>query len=159
MRKEFVEYLEKEVEKNPNIVLVTADLGYGLFDSFKQKYPNNFINCGSAEQLMIGICTGLSYSGKIPIAYSITPFIVFRPIELIRNYVNREKLNIKLVSSGRDMDYEHDGFTHWGHDDDIIKHFENIVFLRPNTSELMNSLEKTFTHDGPVYLNLSKRYV
>jgi len=159
MRKEFVEYLEKEVEKNPNIVLVTADLGYGLFDSFKEKYPNNFINCGSAEQLMLGICTGLCYTGKLPIAYSITPFLIFRPMELIRNYIDLESLNIKMVGSGRDDDYEHDGFTHWGHDDDIIKHFENIVFLRPNASELMGSLEKTFTHNGPVYLNLSKRYL
>lgn len=159
MRKEFVEYLEYQIQNNSNIILVTSDLGYGLFDSFKEKYPNNFINCGSSEQLMLGICTGLSYCGKIPIAYSITPFIVFRPIELIRNYVNREKLNIKLVSSGRDMDYEHDGFTHWGHDDEIIKYFENILFLKPTTSELNEALEKTFNHTGPVYLNLSKKHL
>lgn len=159
MRKQFVDYLEQQVQSNPNIVLVTADLGYGLFDSFKEKYPNNFINCGSSEQLMLGMCVGLSYTGKLPIAYSITPFLVFRPMELIRNYVNRESLNIKLVASGRDKDYSHDGFTHWGHDDNIIKHFENILFLKPNTSELNESLEKTFSHVGPVYLNLSKRYL
>jgi transketolase len=158
MRKRFVEYLENQVEKNPNIILVTADLGYGLFDSFKEKYPNNFINCGSSEQLMIGMCVGLSYTGKIPIAYSITPFIVFRPMELIRNYVNREKLNIKLVASGRDKDYSHDGFTHWGHDDDILKYFENIQYKRPeDENELIEDLHSTFSEQGPVYLNLSKR--
>lgn len=159
MRKEFVEYLEKEVEKNPNIVLVTADLGYGLFDSFKEKYPNNFINCGSAEQLMMGICTGLCYTGKLPIAYSITPFLIFRPMELIRNYIDLESLNIKMVGSGRDDDYEHDGFTHWGHDDDIMRNFKNILFLKPTSVELLSDIETTFNHVGPVYLNLSKRYL
>ena len=124
MRKQFVDYLEQQVQINRNIILVTADLGYGLFDSFKEKYPDNFVNCGSSEQLMLGMCVGLSYTGKIPIAYSITPFLIFRPMELIRNYVNRESLNIKLVASGRDKDYSHDGFTHWGHDDDILKYFE-----------------------------------
>lgn len=160
MRKQFVDYLEQQVRINQNIVLVTADLGYGLFDSFKEKYPDNFVNCGSSEQLMVGMCVGLSYTGKIPIAYSITPFLVFRPMELIRNYVNRESLNIKLVASGRDKDYSHDGFTHWGHDDGIIKYFENIEYKRPeNEIDLFHDLEFTFSHDGPVYLNLSKRVV
>lgn len=160
MRKQFVDYLEQQVQSNPNIILVTADLGYGLFDSFKEKYPNNFVNCGSSEQLMLGMCVGLSYTGKIPIAYSITPFLVFRPMELIRNYVNRESLNIKLVASGRDKDYSHDGFTHWGHDDDILKYFENIKYRRPeNETDLIHDLEFTFSHNGPVYLNLSKRII
>lgn len=160
MRKQFVDYLEQQVQSNPNVVLVTADLGYGLFDSFKEKYPDNFVNCGSSEQLMVGMCVGLSYTGKIPIAYSITPFLVFRPMELIRNYVNRESLNIKLVASGRDKDYSHDGFTHWGHDDDILKYFENIKYKRPeNVTDLLHDLEFTFSYNGPVYLNLSKRIV
>ncbi len=113
MRRAFVSYLESRIKQDPSILLITADLGYGMFDSIKEKYPNNFINCGASEQLMIGLCVGAAYEGKKPIAYSITPFLIYRPFELLRNYVNKEKLNIKLVGSGRDKDYSHDGFSHW----------------------------------------------
>jgi len=79
MRREFVNWIELQIENNPNIVLITADLGYGLFDNLKQKFPNNFINCGASEQLMIGLAVGLAYSNKIPFCYSITPFLLYRP--------------------------------------------------------------------------------
>jgi hypothetical protein len=99
MRRTFVKYLESKIEQDPSILLITADLGYGLFDNIKEKYPNNFINCGASEQLMIGLCVGAAYEGKKPIAYSITPFLLYRPFELLRNYVNKEKLNIKFFGA------------------------------------------------------------
>ena len=94
MRRTFVSYLESKIEQDPSILLITADLGYGMFDNIKTKYPNNFINCGASEQLMIGLCVGAAYEGKKPIAYSITPFLLYRPFELLRNYVNKENLNV-----------------------------------------------------------------
>ena len=117
MRRTFVKYLESKIEQDPSILLITADLGYGLFDNIKTNYPDNFINCGASEQLMIGLCIGAAYEGKKPIAYSITPFLLYRPFELLRNYINKEMLNIKLIGSGRDKDYSHDGFSHWAEED------------------------------------------
>ena len=40
---------------------------------------------------------------------------------IIRNYVNYEKIPVKLIGSGRDRDYEHDGISHWS--DDAYKLF------------------------------------
>ena len=131
MRRTFSNYLESKIEKDPSIILITADLGYGLFDNIQKKYPNNFINCGAAEQLMMGLCIGAAYEGKKPIAYSITPFLLYRPFELLRNYVNKENLNIKLIGSGRGKDYSHDGFSHWAEEDkDVMLHsFKNYPFI------------------------------
>jgi len=158
MRKEFANWIKQKIESNPNVVLITADLGYGLFDEIKQKYPNNFINCGASEQLMIGISVGLSYSGKIPFCYSITPFLLYRPFELIRNYINKERLNIKLIGSGRNKDYSHDGFSHWAEDDKdiMINSFKHIKSYWPELNNITKILDEVFEFDGPCYINLKR---
>ena len=158
MRKTFATYLESKIEQNRSILLITADLGYGLFDNIKQKYPDNFVNCGAAEQLMIGLCVGAAYEGKIPIAYSITPFLLYRPFELLRNYINKEELNVKLIGAGRDKDYSHDGFSHWACDDKEImsSSFKKIKSFWPNETNLISTLDYCFDAKGPCYLNLNR---
>ena len=158
MRKKFSELLHKEMKSNRKIVLITGDLGYGLWDKIKLDFPDRFYNVGSAEQLMVGIGVGLSMEGYIPILYSITPFLLYRPFELIRNYINHEKIPVKLVGGGRDKDYGYLGFSHWGHDDkQIMSCFPNIVTKHPETENIMESYFHKFINDyKPYYLNLSK---
>lgn len=158
MRRTFADYLEKLIEKDPSVILITADLGYGMFDRIKERYPNNFINCGASEQLMIGLCVGAAYEGKKPIAYSITPFLLYRPFESIRNYINKEELNVKLIGSGRDRDYSHDGFSHWAEDDRKIvqSSFENIRAYWPEMENILETLDEVFNSNYPCYINLKR---
>ena len=46
-RREFVNLLINEMNKNEKIFLLTGDLGFGLFDDIRKKFPNRFINVGS----------------------------------------------------------------------------------------------------------------
>jgi transketolase C-terminal domain/subunit len=106
---------------------------------------------------MIGLCIGSAYQGKKPIAYSITPFLLYRPFELIRNYINKEKLNVKLIGSGRDKDYSHDGFSHWAEDDKriVINSFPNIKPYWPEDN-ITDVLTDCFNYVGPCYINLKR---
>ena len=54
MRKQFAEFLHEEMSYNPSIVILTGDLGYGLWDKIKIDYPDRFYNVMSSEQLMLG---------------------------------------------------------------------------------------------------------
>ena len=74
MRKLFAEYLYNEMLKNNNIYLITADLGYGLWDKIRDNFPNRFYNVGSSEMAAMGVCIGLALEGKKPFFYSITQF-------------------------------------------------------------------------------------
>ena len=94
MRKQFASFLYNEMQKNDKIIIVSADIGYGIMDQIRASYPDRFINVGAAENLMIGVAVGLSYEGFLPICYTITPFLLYRPFEMIRNYVDYENLNI-----------------------------------------------------------------
>ena len=117
MRKIFAEVLFKKMSQNENIILLTGDLGYGLWDKIKINYPDRFYNFGSAEVLMMGAAVGMALERKIPFVYSITPFLIYRPYELIRNYLDHEKIPVKLIGGGRDRDYGNLGFSHWAEED------------------------------------------
>jgi transketolase len=137
------------------IYLITGDLGYGLLDAIRKDFPERFINVGAAEMLMIGTAIGLSYSGFKPVCYSITPFLLYRPFEMIRNYINYEKLDIKLVGGGRDKDYAHDGITHWACDDmTVMKCFPNIRSYKPDN--LTQNIFNEIINEGPCYINLRR---
>lgn len=158
MRKQFVELLEKAMNQDNKIILLTADLGFGLFDNIRKNNSDRFYNVGSSEQLMLGAAVGLAQSGLLPVCYSITPFLIARPYEVIRNYLNYEQTVVKLVGSGRDKDYSHDGFSHWAEDDlDMLSCFKNIDKYKPESVE---QLEQQFNNfiisNKPAYLNLQR---
>lgn len=158
MRKPFAESLLKTMGENDTIVLITADMGYGLWDSIRNTYPKRFFNVGSAEQLMLGCAAGLAMEGKIPVCYSITPFAIYRPFEFVRNFMHTEKLPIKIVGGGRDKDYGYLGFTHWATEDiAVLSNLPEIALYKPSTEEDMIHMVHHFLFNGrPSYINLSK---
>lgn len=158
MKRKFGELISEYIVKEKRIWLLTGDLGFGVLDKAKEVCPERFVNVGAAEQLMIGAAVGLSHNNYIPVCYSITPFLIFRPFEYIRNYLNHENCNVKLVGMGRDRDYKNCGFTHWGEDvDNIINLFPNIKKFHPNDENELNSVWEEFIYnDKPSYLNLTR---
>ena len=158
MRRYFVNILHEKMRVNKKIWVVTADLGYRMWDEIKIDYPDRFINVGAAEQAMIGLGIGLAMEGKIPFVYSITPFLLCRPFESIRNYINNEKIPVKLIGAGRDRDYCHDGFSHWSEDDkEIMKILSNIRPRWPEeNSEIKGLIEEMIENNAPYYINLKK---
>jgi len=158
MRRCFVDILHAKMASNKDIWVVTGDLGYKMWDEIKLDYGERFINVGAAEQAMLGVGIGLALEGKIPFVYSITPFLLYRPFESIRNYVNQERIPVKLVGSGRDKDYIHDGFSHWAEEDKkIMDILSNINSKWPVVNEeLPGLIEEMIENNAPYYLNLRK---
>ena len=156
MRKQFAEFLHGEMSYNKKIVLLTGDLGYGLWDRIKIDYPDRFYNVMSSEQLMLGTAVGLAMENFIPIVYSITPFAIYRPFELLRNYLHHENIPVKIVGGGRDKDYGYLGFSHWAEEDiKVLSTLENIQLFKPK--ELNDKLCETFLYNKkPSYLNLKR---
>ena len=158
MRKQFADELTKQAKTNDKIWLITADLGFGLWDQFKDEIPNRFLNTGASEQAASDICVGLALEGKIPFFYSITTFGLYRCFETWRTYVNYEKIPVKLCMSGRDKDYLHDGISHWSEDaKDILDTLPNIHTYWPNkVSEVKSITRKLVTSGTPEFLSLRR---
>ena len=150
MRKEFANKLHFYMQRNKSIFLVVGDLGYGIWDKVREDFPDRFLNTGAAEQAAVDICIGLALEGKIPLWYSITTFLLYRPFEGLRTYINYESIPVKIIASGRGKDYLHDGISHWSED---AKYFldglPNIHQHWPDSndwSEAGESLESLFPH-------------
>ena len=158
MRKLLKELLEEYIVKDDRLWLLTADLGFGVLDNIRLSTPDRVVNVGASEQLMLGAAIGLSRSNKIPLCYSITPFVIFRPYEFLRLYLNYETAPVKLLGIGRDKDYSHDGISHWAMDDEAaLSVFPNIKIYKPTTnSDLKNIWEEYLYNDKPCYLNIRR---
>lgn len=137
--------------EDERVVILTADLGFRFWDKIRAAYPDRFFTVGAAEQLLVGCGVGLALEGKIPVLYSITPFMLWRPYELIRNYIDHEQIPVKMVGCGYKDDYAHDGFSHYG---DVNTHqFKNIKYLTPQNKEKFITLFKEFKDtSSPVFL-------
>lgn len=158
MRAHFAYAIYKKMAKNKKIWVIVNDLGYKMWDKVRADFPYRFINVGAAEQSMIGIAVGLALSGKIPIVYSITTFLLYRPFEAVRNYINYEKIPVKLIGGGRDKDYLHDGFSHWAEEDkEILSIFKNIEAVWPKNNEIIPKVvDEMIKKNKPWYVNLKR---
>ncbi len=158
LRRRFADEVYVAMKKNDRIVIVVADFGYKIWDRVRKDFPKRFINVGAAEQSMMGIGIGLALGGKIPLVYSITSFLLYRPFETIRNYIDREKIPVILVGSGRGNDYARDGFSHWAQEDrEVMKLFKNIRASWPNSAEEVSRLVPTVLKSHvPWYINLKR---
>lgn len=160
MRGHFFWNLYDEIAKDKRIILICVDLGYGAADAIRQDFPEQFIQTPASEQAAMGIAVGLALQGKIPLVYSITPFLVWRPAETIRLYLNHENVNVKLVGSGRNDDYGDDGYSHDATDtEDLLNNWENIQQFWARDGEDIKNWMHEFLYNGkPSFISLKRKW-
>ena len=158
MRRTFQETLLLEMKNDDKIFLLVGDLGYKMWDNHFKEFPDRTINCGASEQAMLDIAVGLAYDGKIPVCYSITPFLIYRPFETLRTYIDYEKLPVKLVGSGRNKDYSHDGVSHWADDIGLyLGQLNNIKQFWPKTKKDVEKMTHDFIYGrSPAFISLAR---
>jgi len=132
MRNRFGKIISKLADENDKIVILVGDIGYRVFDDFRDKYPERFINMGICEQSIVGAASGMALEGLQPWVYTITPFLIERPFEQIKLDINHQNVNVNLVGYA---DYPTLGPTHTELND-------------KKTMELFNNIESFFPSDG-----------
>lgn len=160
MRDSFTSELTLMVEKDPNIILITGDLGFGVFDDFNKRFPNNFINAGVAEQNMTGMASGLAKEGFKVFTYSIGNFSTLRCLEQIRNDACYHNLNVNVVSVGAGFSYGPLGMSHHATEDlTIMRALPNVTVLSPGTREEASQITRAAVDiDNVCYLRLDKSF-
>ena len=159
MRNAFSKTLTRLAKQNKNLILLTGDLGYTVFEDFIKTHPHRFINMGAAEANMMGVACGLSMQGFIPVVYSIATFATMRGFEQIRTDICVHNANVKIVGTGGGLSYGHAGSTHHALEDiAIMRCLPNMTIICPSDpvqAEMVT--EQMIIHKGPVYLRLGKR--
>ena len=132
MRDAFISTLLLESRKNNRIEVILGDLGFKIFDEYRNEFPNRIFDGGIQEQNMIGVAAGLSITGRTVVTYSIANFQSLRALEQIRNDCCYNNRNVKIVSSGAGYIYGSLGMSHHQTEDiSVLRGIPNIVIFSP----------------------------
>jgi len=158
MRDAFLDKLTQLAAADKDVVLLTADLGFGVFEDFESRFPGQYFNVGVAEQNMTGLAAGLALEGKKVITYSIGNFPTLRCLEQIRNDACYHDLNITIVASGGGFSYGSLGMSHHTTEDiAILRALPGMIVVAPGTAwEAGEAIEALINSDGAGYLRLDK---
>lgn len=158
MRDIFVNTLMGLAAKDPNIVLITGDLGFGVLGKFEEQFPTQYVNAGVAEQNMTAVAAGLALSGKTVFTYSIANFPTLRCLEQLRNDVCYHNANVIAVSVGGGFSYGGLGASHHATEDiAILRALPNIHAIIPSDEWEVEQATKFLSQGvGPGFLRLDK---
>jgi transketolase len=159
MRNTFINTVLSEIDNKPDIYIITGDAGLGVFDDFRKKYVNNYINLGVAEQNMIGFSAGMAMTGFSVFCYNIIPFLLYRCYEQVRNDICYQKLAVTLVGIGSGVTYAPQGMTHYAVEDiGIARTLPNLIIMSPmDPIEAKLCAKYSMESTLPCYVRLAKR--
>ena len=153
MRRRFGKVIVELADRDERIIVLAGDIGYRVFDEFREKHPDRFINLGICEQSLIGVSAGMALEGLKPWVYTITPFLIERPFEQVKLDVDQQNANVKLIGFA---DYATLGPTHRELDGEkLMRLFTNITSCFPKDGDETESMVyEAYQNKGPVFISL-----
>lgn len=152
-------FLKTEVYKNPNVVVLEADLGNATkSNAFKEVAPERYFNMGISEQDLIGTAAGFAAAGKIPLASTFAVFATGRAFEQVRNSVCYPKLNVKICATHAGLTVGADGGSHQAIEDiSLMRTLPNMTVINPaDAKEAEAAVLAAIDYQGPVYIRLGR---
>lgn len=158
MRNAFSDTLVALAKADPNVLLLTGDHGYALFDAFRAQCPDQYINAGIAEQNMVGMAAGLARAGYRPFVYGLAAFVPVRVVEQIKLDIAHDDLPVVLCGDGAGFVYSHLGTSHQSTEDiACTRAIPGLKVYSPaDRFELAKCMTQAYEMPGPVYLRMGK---
>ena len=146
-------------EKNPDVVVLDADLGAATnTNKFGAAFPERYFDMGISEADMMATAAGLAASGKIPFASTFAVFAAGRAFDQVRNSIAYPKLNVKIGATHAGISVGADGGSHQAIEDmALMRALPNMTVICP--SDDVEARAATFAAaemEGPVYLRFSR---
>lgn len=158
MRPTLAKCLIEAASEREDIMFLTADLGFGVFDEFKKRFPNRYINVGIAEAGMVTVAAGLSAGGFTPIIYSIASFLLPKSYEQLRHLLAYNENRIILIGAGGGLTYSMSGPSHHSLDDlSLALLLPRINVYCPSGPESLKSiLDESLNSKVSSYIQIGK---
>jgi len=153
MRRRFGEVITRLADEDNKVIVIVADIGNRVFDEFREKHPDRFINMGICEQSIISAASGMALEGLKPWVYTITPFLIERPFEQIKLDIDQQNVNVNLVGFA---DYPSLGPTHTEKNAlKMMQLFRNIESFFPSDGdETEEYVYQASRSTGPSFISL-----
>ena len=156
----FSSTLQELAASDRNIIVVTSDSrGSGKLVPFGQKFPDQIVEIGIAEQNLVGVSAGLASAGKKTFAVSPACFLTARALEQIKNDVAYSDNPVKLIGISAGVSYGALGSTHHSlHDFAVLRAINNITIVAPaDNFETTEAIKLAARFDKPIYLRFGKK--
>ena len=158
MRTAFIQTLLECAKQDPNLELITGDLGFGVLKLFWEALPDQFLNVGIAEQNMTSIAAGMALEGKTVFTYSIGNFPTLRCLEQIRNDCAYHNANVKIICVGGGFVYGSLGMSHHATEDlAVMRAIPNISVFAPADAMEASAVARAVAQaPGTCYIRLGR---
>lgn len=142
-------------EEYDNLWTLTPDIGMTLVE-FREKFPDRFIDVGLAEQVCVGIASGLAYEGNIPVVSGMLPFLSMRALEQIRSDVCYPNLPVKIIGTHGGL-VGNGGSTHYAVEDlALMSALTNMTVTSIGDPLMVGEvLRQSMKMEGPIYIRLA----
>ncbi len=142
-----------------DVVLVGADtIESCRAHYFAEKFPERTIECGVAEQNMIGVSAGLAYQGKVPYAVTYAAFLIGRGWEPIRTTIAYPNNHVVFISSHAGLATGSDGPTHQMTEDiALTRCLPGFTVIAPcDMEQAKKAVKAAYDLKGPVYIRCAR---
>lgn len=154
-------------EKNPNVVVLCADLSESTRSLwFQEKFPERFIECGVAEQGMATIASGMAAAGKVVFMSSYAVFSPGRNNEQIRTTISYNnwgapagrEINVKIAGAHAGISVGEDGATHQALEDVALMRVQPgmTVIVPADVHETQKATVAIAERPGPCYIRFGR---
>jgi transketolase len=162
MREAFGNALVALGQRRSDLVVLDADLCNSTRAIyFKEAYPERFIQCGIAEQNMIGVAAGMAQSGLLPFVTSFAVFLTRRVYDQLIVAVAYPQVDMKIIGAYGGLSSGKAGPTHQAIEDlALMRAVPNMCVLAPaDDRELEEALIESCEFNGPVYIRVNRNPV
>ena len=148
----------QELGKNHSFFILTGDHGYALFDDFKVRYPEQFINVGVAESNMVAMAAGMAREGLKVMIYGLASFVPNRVYEFLKLQIALDALPVTVVGDGGGLVYSTLGHSHQSLDDlSLATSLPNFQVFSPSSDPEAEALTRALANlSVPSYIRLGK---
>jgi transketolase len=158
-RNGFGEGLIEAGSRSREVLGICADLSESTrFEGFKKAHPQQYIEIGVSEQMLVAMAGGLAAVGKIPWIASYAMFNPGRSWEQVRTIMALNETNVKIAGAHAGVSVGPDGATHQAIEDiaimRVIPHMTVVVPCDSvQTKKATIALSEMW---GPVYLRFGR---
>ena len=158
MRDAFVRALSELAADDERVVLVNGDLGFGVLTDFIERFPEQYVNAGVAEQNMTAVACGMALTGARAYTYSIGNFPTLRCLEQLRNDVCYHHADVTVVAVGGGFSYGQLGVSHFATEDlSVMRSLPGMAVVAPSDPWQAYELTRQLhARGGPAYLRIDK---
>ncbi len=156
----FAQTLIELAENDRDILICTSDSrGSGRVTPFAEKFPQQIVEIGIAEQNLVGVSAGLSSMGKKVFTISPACFLTARSLEQIKNDVAYSDHPVKIIGISAGVSYGALGTTHHSlHDFAVMQAINNIDIVAPaDNFETQKVIQAAINHPRPLYIRFGKK--